>query len=208
MKSKLLSRIRTVDERDKLLDEVGLLLDSLYQINSSNGVENLLQASEVQEGSSATDLNDDSTAPSKERIFARVLKSKVRFWVSEIIGSEVPNDLNSIEKYLQKIKEDLNAMKVLTLKLAFEPTDITIDKFHDFIKRNVGGISVHKDQNNSGSDNVQSADVILNFEYDPTVLGGAEIKWEGIYRDFSLRRLFEVEYEAQKAEVLKIMYSK
>ncbi len=166
MVSKLLTHIRTVDERDRLLSEVDQLISSNYEDQGKG--------------------------------FEKALKSKIRFWVSEIIKDEVTNENSQIEKYLQKLKADLSNMKTISLKLAFEPTDISIDKFHDFIIKNIKSYANSDDFNG----------ILLDISYDPNILGGAAITWNGEYRDFSLQRLFEEEYEAKKADIMKIMYSK
>ena len=158
--SALISKIRTVDEKEKLSQEVGLLLDSLYK-EKGNG-------------------------------FYTSLKSQVRLWVSEIINSEAQQggaDIDKIEAYLKDIQKRLDALEVVTLTLSFEPTDATIDKFTKVIR--------------GGRENT-----ILDFSYDPAVLGGAIVSFKGEYRDFSLKRLYESEYKTKEEEVLKIMYSR
>ena len=158
MNSKLVTKIRTLEERDKLKEEIVLLLDSLYT-QKGEGVES-------------------------------TLSSQVRFWVSEIIKTESSNNLGEIESYLKDILSQLSQFKTLSLRLAFEPTNASIDKFITFTRKNIG------------------MEVILDFDYDPRILGGAVITYEGEYRDFSLKRLFETEYAEKSTEVLKIMYSK
>ncbi len=173
MVSKLLSHIRTVEERDRLLAEVDLLMSSIYEEQGKG--------------------------------FEKVLKSKIRFWVMEIIKDEVENDNLKIEKYLKGLKTDLIEMKTISLKLAFEPTEISIDKFHDYIKNN---IKIYANSETTATHAEEFRGVILDISYDPNILGGAAITWKGEYRDFSLQRLFEEEYEAKKPDILKIMYSK
>ncbi len=156
MDSKLFSHIRTVEERDFLINEADSMLNSLYQ---EGGLE-------------------------------RVLKAQVRYWVSEIVREELPADQAAREKYFKELKEVLGKIKIVNLKLAFEPTDISIDKFFTYVK------------------DIVKEPVILNFEYNPTILGGAEVTWKGEYRDFSLKRVFEEEYDSKKSEILKMMYTK
>jgi len=158
MKSQLLNKIRTVEEKDVLKSEINKLLDSLYTEKGSG--------------------------------FESALKSKVRFWVSEIIKSEVNNDYIEIEGYLKAVLENLDKFEVVSVKIAFEPTDSAIDRFFNFIKTEVGEM------------------VIMAFELDRKILGGAVISYKGDYRDLSLKRLFEDEYEAKRDEVMKIMYSR
>ena len=158
MTSKLIAKIRTTDEREKLNEELDLLLESLYREKGAG--------------------------------FESTMFSKIRYWVSEIIKSEVSNNSSEIEIYLKEIISHMGNLKVLSLKLAFEPTDTSIDKFFAFVRKNVG------------------EGIILSFEYDPRLLGGAVITYKGEYRDFSLRRLFENEYKLKEKELLKVVYSR
>lgn len=120
----------------------------------------------------------------------RALNSQVRSWVAQIVRSELPSDLSQGESYLRAIKEEIEKIKVIELKLAFEPTEVTIDKISAYLRESL------------------QTPVLISFEYDPRILGGAEIKLGGEYRDFTLRRLFEEEYKKEEKELIKLMYTK
>lgn len=154
----LFQRIRTTEEKDELLREVELMLNSLFE--------------------------------EKGRGFESCLKNKIRFWVSEIVVSETGKDMASIEKYLTGLKSALENFGTLKLTLAFEPSDVSIDKFAEFVKRNIG------------------EGIVIDLEYDSRILGGALITYKGEYRDLSLKRLFEDEYKQKQPEIMKIMYSR
>lgn len=128
-----------------------------------------------------------------------VLRTQIRSWVAEIIRKGMPegNDIEKAESYLKSLKDSLTKLKVLNLTIAFEPTDSSIDKFSDFVNKNRS--------NASGPDGSQARRVILDFEIDPKIYGGAEITYDGNYRDFSLKRLFEEEYKAQEGELMSII---
>lgn len=154
MFSNLLSRIRTTEEKDKLLQEVELLLQSLYE----------------QRG-----VGFDST-----------LTAKVRAWVAEVIRREI-NKAGSREDYLEKLKDILVSLKKLTLTLGFEPTDKSLDKFASFVLKKKG------------------EGIVLEIIYDPKIIAGAIIVYEGNYRDFSLKKVFEREINAKENELMQIL---
>lgn len=158
MNSELFSRVRTIEERSKLVSEIDLLLSSIYEDQGKG--------------------------------FESCLKNKVRHWVSEIVRSEISNDPSAMHEYLGQVKNELEKLEVIKLTLAFEPSDATIDKFFDFVAKNV------------------EERVVLEFEFDARILGGALITYKGEYRDFSLKRLFEEEYLEKEKDIIKIMYSK
>lgn len=155
----LLSKIRTTEERDKLELELDLLLSNLYE-HQGTGLDS-------------------------------ALRTKVRNWVATEIRTELPDvsDVGLAQNYIKNLKGELSKLKTLKLKIAFEPTDSSIDKFSDFAHRYIG------------------RDVLIDFEIDPQIFGGAEITYEGEYRDLSLKRLFESEYKEKEAELQKLLTS-
>lgn len=94
------------------------------------------------------------------------------------------------EVYLQGLATSLEKMRPLKLTLAFEPTDSFIDRLHFFAIRNIG------------------TDIVLDITTDPTIGGGAVISFLGEYRDFSLVRFMEMEFEKKQAEIMKLMDEK
>jgi hypothetical protein len=153
----LIAKVRTLDDRQRLEEELELLLGKLYEEKeASGGIE-------------------------------AVLRGSVRSWVAEEIRPMVLQDLKNAEEYLRALKEALDKMRVIKLKIAFEPTESTIDKLSLFVKRRVG------------------EDVVLDFEVDPFVFGGAEIAFDGKYRDFTLRRVFDEEYKRKEQELRDIL---
>ena len=119
--------------------------------------------------------------------FEIALRTQVRSWVAAEIQNGLPDSVDAIQGYLTSWQDKLSKLKTLKLKIAFEPTDSSIDKFLDFTRKNIAN------------------DVILNIEVDPAIYGGAEITYEGQYRDYSLKRLFNEEYRAQEEELKKIL---
>jgi hypothetical protein len=122
--------------------------------------------------------------------FTSALHSQVRVWVAEELRNGIPENIDAVENYLKSMKERLEKLKVISLKIAFEPTDSSIDKFSDFSRKNI------------------SPDVILDITTDAKIYGGAEITYNGEFRDFSLKRLFQEEYSKQKDELMKIIHPK
>jgi F0F1-type ATP synthase delta subunit len=158
MYAQIISKIGTVEERDKILAEIKILTASLYE-DQGNG-------------------------------FNSSLNSQVRAWVSEAIKKEAPNEINDVGNYLKELSAKLVELKVISLKIAFEPTRSSIDKFTAFIRKRVGD------------------DVLLDFEFDPSILGGAVVINNGIYKDFSLKRLFDSEFEIKHDELMKMVFRK
>jgi len=131
MDTLLSSKIRTREERDKLVSGIADLKKSLFE--------------------------------GKDSEFSIALNSKVPAWASEIIKKEMKGDP---KVYLDAVSNILIALKPLKLIIAFQPTETTIDKLSKYLE---------------GS-------YILDFEYDPKIIGGAVIISKGEYRDYSLQK--------------------
>ena len=141
--SVLINHLRTQEESLKLLDEIDLLLNSLYE--------------EKGEG------------------FELALKSKVRSWVTEAIREEMSKGVD-MEEFLKSVKNEIASFKELKISLAFEPTSLSIEKIY----MQAQGIWGRK--------------ILLNLSYDPNLIAGCVIIFEGEYRDFSLRKAFKKEF--------------
>jgi len=115
------------------------------------------------------------------------LKNRVRYWVAELIRGHIPPDPDAAENYLRDLKDRLTGLKTLGLRIAFEPTDSTIDKLISYVRKSI------------------TKEIILDVEIDPGIFGGAQITYMGEFRDFSLKRLFEEEYKKKESELATIV---
>ncbi|KKQ97641.1 MAG: hypothetical protein UT23_C0010G0037 [Candidatus Woesebacteria bacterium GW2011_GWA1_39_12] len=86
---------------------------------------------------------------------------------------------------MRGLEKELKNLKDVYLTLAYEPTQDQIDTIASFIRQSTGG------------------KIILNLSYDPQLIGGVEIIYEGVFRDFSFKRIFEKEFEEDREEILK-----
>lgn len=118
--------------------------------------------------------------------FQSVLKHKIRYWVAGYLKRVLEKETDA-EAFLKSLEEEIKSLKQLDLTLAYEPTEDALERFSSFVKQNVG-------------DNV-----LLRISYDPNIIGGAIVIYEGEYRDFSFKRIFESQFEASKSEILKTL---
>lgn len=155
MYAEIFPQIRTTEDIRKIKDEIGLLLDALYQ--------------------------------GKGEQFEIVMGSYLRQWVAEAIKKDLAEAHIEKEKYLKDMLEKLQRFKILSLTMAFEPAEKSIDSIFRFVRKNIG------------------TDIILEFTYNPGMLGGAVLIYQGEYKDFSLIRVFESEIDKKKEEIIKML---
>ncbi len=97
------------------------------------------------------------------------------------------DDKEGIANLLSTLKDKLLNLKVLTLTLAFEPTEKTIDKLYDEVSKRFG------------------PEVILDFLKDRGVAAGAIVSYAGIYTDYSLRKIVREKFESEREKLNKII---
>ncbi|MFH1536274.1 MAG: F0F1 ATP synthase subunit delta [Patescibacteria group bacterium] len=88
---------------------------------------------------------------------------------------------------LENLKSSLRKVKVLKIYMAFEPTQKIIDKINNWAKENI----------------LQK--VLLDFVKDESLLGGAAIEFDGLYRDFSLRKTLNEVFQNKKEEITSLL---
>lgn len=122
--------------------------------------------------------------------FDLALKNDVRAWVSEFLTKAFASPENNKDEYLRGLKEAIGTLRELKLTLAFEPTQNSIEKIHDWVRKNVG------------------EGIILDITFNPTIFAGAIVIFEGEYRDFSLRNKFREQFEENRDRVFEILGGK
>lgn len=98
-----------------------------------------------------------------------------------------PNDKDAVIGFFDTLKTLLAKFKVIKLVLAFDPTNKTLEKLHNFVKETVGD------------------GYIFDIEVSPDILGGAIVIFNGKYYDLSLKKTIEEAFANGKEEILMLM---
>ena len=121
------------------------------------------------------------------REFTSVLKTKVRASLSEYIKAKINQESTDIEKLLKNMIERIKLIPSVRLVLAYEPSEDALDKFHSIIT------------------SACKKPILLDVVYSPDIIGGAIIIYQGRYRDYSFKYLFEKEFEKEKENIMKLL---
>lgn len=124
---------------------------------------------------------------SERQNFNSVLSNKVRAFVVEFIRNKTASGDFNLEGYLRELIDRAQELPTITLFLAFEPSENTLDHFYSFIS------------------SACRQPVLLEVNYDPTIIGGVVIIYKGEYRDFSFRKIFEKEFQEDQESMLKLL---
>ena len=117
----------------------------------------------------------------KDNNYKEVLENDIRGWVSEIISIEAKD--MEIGKYLDDMEMLLKSVQILSASLAFEPSDSFVDRFSQFIKKNV------------------SPGIVVDFLFNPQLIGGTQLSFKGKYVDLSLRKKIIQEFDVASFSV-------
>ena len=103
-------------------------------------------------------------------IFEKTLKEEVGESFSLVLKALFAKNQDK-KQILKDLKASLANFQTLDLKIAFEPSQATLEKITTWAKANLGEL------------------VVVNCEFDPQIIAGAEISFAGKYTDASLRKV-------------------
>jgi hypothetical protein len=151
---RLLENIKTKREAERLLEEIEILRNGLFEAGGD--------------------------------AFKSLLKNKVRAITAENIRQVFAKEGIDKRKYLDEIEELVMKMPNVSLILAFEPSEGAVERFYTRISEATG------------------RQVLLDVVYEPQIIGGAVIIFNGRYRDFSFKKIFEAEFEKGRSKILEL----
>lgn len=108
--------------------------------------------------------------------FDAAAKTQVRAWVGQAVSDQGGSTIKSRESYLIQLAGELKKLPVIHLSIAVEPTYETLNNIHAWLLREL------------------NSNFILELEYDPGLIGGAIITYQGKYHDGSLKTQLEEVY--------------
>lgn len=96
-----------------------------------------------------------------------LMNSKYQSKRSELVRESTLQELEKRNGDLENWKQEIENLRVLNLTLACEPTRANILNYGAWIKKNIG------------------KDVIMDITVDPKIIAGAQIVWNGKYKDYA-----------------------
>lgn len=96
------------------------------------------------------------------------------------------NNRDTVENFLNTLKDFLKQLKIIRLVISFEPTHRTVEKIHNFVKENIG------------------IGYILNIEISEDLMGGAIVIFNGKYSDSSLKKNIENAFANRRQEIFTL----
>lgn len=121
------------------------------------------------------------------RAYESYLKTRVRAWVAGEISEVFSQEGVNKAEFLQGLLDKLAGLKAVRLVIAFEPSQEQLSRFVSFIKGAAG------------------QDTIVDLTYEPHIIGGAIIVYQGKYKDVSFKKIFEYQFEKEREKLLSLL---
>jgi F0F1-type ATP synthase delta subunit len=101
--------------------------------------------------------------------------------------SQTPEDQIAIKREVNELLDRLRLCKNVKITIAFKPDDRTIALFSDWVKKNV------------------SEELLLDIQFDKSIVGGVQIIAGGNYKDYSVRKNLINRFQIQREEIMKLL---
>ncbi len=117
----------------------------------------------------------------KKQTFIQTLDQEIPFPLSETLKKvagehEVHlNDTEEVIEFITKLREELQQIQRLTITISFQPTLDLIKEINRWIIVNLKQV------------------VVLDFVTDHTLIGGAKIEFNGLFKDYSVQKRMETQ---------------
>lgn len=123
--------------------------------------------------------------------FGMLLRDSVREKTARLINiflkSLQNNDTASLKTLIETLKKEIMALKIVSFTLSFDPSEDTILRLSRWARE------VLKDS------------VLIEIKVDKFLLGGVIVVYEGVYKDYSVRRILESKFSKDRGELLKLL---
>jgi len=124
----------------------------------------------------------------RQGAFEEVLTKKIRAKTANVVRKIFASaEINNKEKFFEEIIGSFGQLKQLELIVAFEPREETVERIWEWVAKNMG------------------AGIVLNIRVDPGIGAGTILDYQGVYRNYSLKKLLESVFESQSQTFIKIL---
>jgi len=154
--SDILKSVKTTSQQDSFVSQIDKLLTSLYQ-TEHKAFEKALASTDIE----------------VEKIIKETfLKKNSRNFDKEMVHD-----------FLTQLQEKAQNLKIITLSVAFSPTEHAIDTIFDWVTKNIGD------------------GIVLDIQKDKSILGGAAVSFEGKYMDLTLKKTLDEVFASKRKEI-------
>jgi len=129
-----------------------------------------------------------TSLPEQQQIFRKLPKEIADILIAKLASvAPTPETKITTKREVNELLDKLRRCKSIKLTIAFQPDDATIALYSDWIKKNV------------------NQDILLDLQFDRSIVGGARIIAGGKYKDYSVKKNLINRFQIQRDEILKLL---
>jgi len=124
----------------------------------------------------------------QQQLFRKLPPETAEILIAALAKEQItPNNQISIKRQIDELTTKLKTCKLIQLTLAFQPDEVTVTLFSDWIKKNI------------------QPDLLIDLQFDKTIVGGALLIANGVYKDYSVRKRLSNRFQIQRDEIMKLI---
>lgn len=124
----------------------------------------------------------------KGKIFQDLPKELSSLLISTFAPIQItPENYVTTKQQIDSATDKLRTCKTIHMTIAFKPDEATITLFSDWIKKNV------------------SPTLLLELNYDATIVGGVQLIAGGVFKDYSVRKNLANRFQIQREEITELL---
>ena len=128
------------------------------------------------------------TPEEQQQIFRKLPKATADILIDALAKEPLtPENQITIKRKIDELATKLRTMNSIQLTIAFQPDEATITQFSDWVKTNV-----HKN-------------LLIDLQYDTSIVGGTLIIAGGMYKDYSVRKNLANRFQIQREEIISVL---
>jgi F0F1-type ATP synthase delta subunit len=124
----------------------------------------------------------------QQKIFHKLPSELASIFIKAFASEQIiPESQIRIKREIDELTDKLHGCKTLQLTIAFQANEETISYFSEWIKKNV------------------RTDLLIDLQYDKTIVGGVLIIVDGTYKDYSVKKNLSNRFQIQKEDILGLL---
>ena len=124
----------------------------------------------------------------KGEIFREVPKDIADMLTAAFINlPATPENKIVLKREIDDLSDRLRGCKNIQLTIAFHPDEETITFFSEWVKKNV------------------SPTILIDLQFDKTIVGGAQIIANGVFKDYSVRKKLANRFQIQREDIVALL---
>lgn len=128
------------------------------------------------------------TLQEQQQIFRKLPKATADILINALAREQLtPENQISVKRKIDELTKQLRTLKSIQLTIAFQPDEATITQFSDWVKNNI------------------SKNLLIDLQFDTSIVGGTLIIAGGIYKDYSVRKNLANRFQIQREEIMGLL---